>query len=87
MLTLHAAHGLSRTLKINGKDYMDRKRLFLRHVASCVQTRLVLSMHGFPVITMHLGDQNHCVAGFTEAVSSYRACMNETHKARAGIQS
>lgn len=70
----HVAHRLSRTSVINGKEYTEKKidtiLLFLRHVASCIQTRLVLSMHGFPVITMHLGDQSHCTAGFTEAVSS-----------------
>lgn len=53
------------TLKINEKKS--------KNVASCVQTRFILYMLGFSLITMHLGDQSHCVVGFRAAVSSYGA--------------
>lgn len=59
------------TLKINEKK--SKNVLFLKNVASCVQTRFILYMLGFSLITMHLGDQSHCVVGFRAAVSSYGA--------------
>lgn len=55
----------------------------VRLLSSRTQTRLVLPMHGFPLITLHLGDQSHCIAGFREAVSS---CMTETNTAKALVQ-
>lgn len=58
------------TLKINEKKS--------KNVASCVQTRFILYMLGFSLITMHLGDQSHCVVGFRAAVSSYGAWMNDS---------
>lgn len=51
---------------------------FLKNVASCVQTRFILYMLGFSLITMHLGDQSHCIVGFRAAVSSYGAWMNDS---------
>lgn len=92
---LHAVHGLSRISMINKKGIYSTKSvdlLFRRGgvlpVACCqLDARFVQSMHGFPVITMHLGDQTHYIAGFREAVSSCRTCMKERDKARAGVQS
>lgn len=59
------------TLKINGKK--SKNVPFLKNVASCVQTRFILYMLGFSLITMHLGDKSHCTVGFRAAVSSYGA--------------
>lgn len=64
-------------LTVQVRNFKDKWKKS-KNVASCVQTRFILYMLGFSLITMHLGDQSHCVVGFRAAVSSYGAWMNDS---------
>lgn len=64
-------------LTVQVRNFKDKWKKS-KNVASCVQTRFILYMLGFSLITMHLGDQSHCVVGFRAAVNSYGAWMNDS---------